>query len=778
MLKPKRHGGGARALRVAVAAAVIVLSVGSMIPAAEAAETPTGTILVVAPHPDDDIITAAGIAAEASDVTVAYMTNGDWCETVTPAKGNAAYCGSADPAIGTTRQGEAVSAQGLLGQYENDLRFLGYPDADLSLIWDGLPLTTLRTETYASRGLGSTDWHEHRTEPGEHGQYNKTDLLADLVALILDVRPDHVFTTSEFDRHPDHHTTYTAVRKAIELAIEADPTYQTTLHSTVVHVRNNSCWGWPHSYDPASELDPDCEGTTEVETWDVTCNWPGDSECSLVWDDREQFVVPEAMQNPVSSGSNLKYQALLEHDSQTGFEGGFILNWVHLDEIFWTEVLGNTPVAVDDGPYDAVEDGELVVDAPGVLDNDTDPNGDTLTAIQTSDASNGTADLNDDGSFTYTPDPGFSGPDSFTYYAEDPGGLTSEEATVTINVEAVNDPPVAVDDGPYVVVFGGSVSEPAPGVLVNDTDAEGDVLTAVKKTDPAHGTVTLKTDGSFTYTHDGSEATTDSFTYQAKDTADAMSNIATVSFTIGDKPPPVVDGHTTGLVDPLSGKWYLYDNDGVLTTSFFYGNPGDYPFMGDWDGDGVETPGLYRQSDGYVYLRNSNTVGVADVKFFFGNPGDVPIAGDFNADGFDTVSIYRPSNQTFYIINELGSGDEGLGAADFSYVFGDPGDKPFVGDFNANGEETVGLHRETTGLVYYRNTHTTGNADNQFLFGDPGDRLIAGDWNDNATFTPALYRPSDTTMYFRYTNSQGNADNQYIPTPTNPTWLPVSGKTK
>ena len=83
--------------------------------------------------------------------------------------------------------------------------------------------------------------------------------------------------------------------------------------------------------------------------------------------------------------------------------------------------------------------------------------------------------------------------------------------------------------------------------------------------------------------------------------------------------------------------------------------------MGDWDGDGVETPGLYRQSDGYVYLRNSNTQGIADIKFFFGNPGDVPIAGDFNGDGFDTVSIYRPSNQTFYIINKLGSNDGGLG---------------------------------------------------------------------------------------------------------------------
>lgn len=238
---------------------------------------------------------------------------------------------------------------------------------------------------------------------------------------------------------------------------------------------------------------------------------------------------------------------------------------------------------------------------------------------------------------------------------------------------------------------------------------------------------------------------------------------------------PAVNVHTTGLVDPTSGKWYLYETAGQLTSSFYYGNPGDVPFMGDWDGDGIETPGLYRQSDGFVYLRNSNTQGIADIRFFFGNPGDIPIAGDFNGDGFDTVSIYRPSNQTFYIINKLGANDGGLGAAEVSYVFGNPGDKPFVGDFDGDGVETVGLHRESTGLVYFRNTHTQGNADAQFIYGNPGDRLVAGDWTGDGVFSPALFRPSNTTTYFRYTNTQGNADFQF--TSGQSSWLPVSGVT-
>jgi hypothetical protein len=133
-----------------------------------------------------------------------------------------------------------------------------------------------------------------------------------------------------------------------------------------------------------------------------------------------------------------------------------------------------------------------------------------------------------------------------------------------------------------------------------------------------------------------------------------------------------------GLVDPATGEWHLRQVDGHVD-SFFFGNPGDVPFMGDWDCDGIDTPGLYRQLDGYVYLRNTNTQGNADVRFFFGDPGDIPLAGDFNGDGCDTVSVYRPSNATFYIVNELGSADGGLGAADYHYIFGNPGDKPFMG---------------------------------------------------------------------------------------------------
>jgi len=232
---------------------------------------------------------------------------------------------------------------------------------------------------------------------------------------------------------------------------------------------------------------------------------------------------------------------------------------------------------------------------------------------------------------------------------------------------------------------------------------------------------------------------------------------------------------TIGLVDPSTGSWRLYDHNGGLVAHFLFGNPGDTPFLGDWDCDGIETPGLYRRSDGFVYLRNANTQGVADMQFFFGNPGDIPLVGDFNGDGCDTVSIYRPSEGRVFIINRLGADDGRLGAAELNYYFGNPGDKPFVGDFDGNGTETVGLHRESTGFVYFRLTHTEGASNSQFYFGDPGDQLIAGDWTGNGVYTPALFRSSSTTLFYRFTNTEGNADHNWVGGQAG--WIPVAGYT-
>jgi hypothetical protein len=127
-------------------------------------------------------------------------------------------------------------------------------------------------------------------------------------------------------------------------------------------------------------------------------------------------------------------------------------------------------------------------------------------------------------------------------------------------------------------------------------------------------------------------------------------------------------------------------------------------------------------------------------------------------------------------INELGEDDGGLGAAHYSFAFGNPGDQPVAGDWDGDGVDEIGLQRESTGLFYWRNTLTTGIADGDIYFGDPGDRFVSGDWGVvDGRDTPAVYRPSNRTVYFRYTLTEGIADAQFRWPGAGEAWLPVAG---
>ncbi len=102
------------------------------------------------------------------------------------------------------------------------------------------------------------------------------------------------------------------------------------------------------------------------------------------------------------------------------------------------------------------------------------------------------------GPFTYTPNSNFNGTDSFTYRAYD-GPDYSDPATVTITVNPVNDAPVAVADS-YSVEENDTLTVAASGVLGNDTDVDGDSLSAVLVSNVSNGSLTLNADGSFDYT--------------------------------------------------------------------------------------------------------------------------------------------------------------------------------------------------------------------------------------------------------------------------------------
>ena len=134
-----------------------------------------------------------------------------------------------------------------------------------------------------------------------------------------------------------------------------------------------------------------------------------------------------------SEFSDANFRVRLEL-STTSTARDFRIDWVPV-QVTYTQ----PPVAVDDG-YSTPEDTPLTAAAPGVLGNDTDADGDPLTAIQEAGPASGTLVLDADGSFVYTPTLNFNGVVTFTYHAND-GTANSNTATVAITVTATNDAP-------------------------------------------------------------------------------------------------------------------------------------------------------------------------------------------------------------------------------------------------------------------------------------------------------------------------------------------------
>jgi ELWxxDGT repeat protein/VCBS repeat-containing protein len=194
------------------------------------------------------------------------------------------------------------------------------------------------------------------------------------------------------------------------------------------------------------------------------------------------------------------------------------------------ESVNDAPVAVAD-QYELNEDSALSSLAPGVLDNDSDPDGEVdLTALLVAAPAHGSLFLGEEGSFLYTPQANFAGLDSFTYRVSD-GTELSNIATVTFTVVPVNDIPVARNDS-YAASEDSVLTVSAPGVLANDQDVEsGDALVAILETGPLNGNLALGADGSLIYVPATNFNGLDSFTYRASD-SQAASELATVLLSV------------------------------------------------------------------------------------------------------------------------------------------------------------------------------------------------------------------------------------------------------
>ncbi len=167
---------------------------------------------------------------------------------------------------------------------------------------------------------------------------------------------------------------------------------------------------------------------------------------------------------------------------------------------------------------------------PGVLSNDSDVDGDSLTAVLSEGPSNGSLVLNEDGAFLYTPNLGYSGTDHFAYKAND-GLLDSNVVIVSVKVNPGADLPPVANNDEFTTPENQALSVPAPGILANDVEPNGQQIRAILQKRPKHGKISLKSNGSFVYTPLKNFNGIDSFTYKASDGMN-RSNFATVTIIV------------------------------------------------------------------------------------------------------------------------------------------------------------------------------------------------------------------------------------------------------
>lgn len=195
---------------------------------------------------------------------------------------------------------------------------------------------------------------------------------------------------------------------------------------------------------------------------------------------------------------------------------------------------------------------------------------------------------------------------------------------------------------------------------------------------------------------------------------------------------------TIGLYDKATSTFHLKNSasggNGDIVFSFGAAPSNWIPLAGDWNGDGIDTIGLFDPATANFHLKNSFTGGSADAFFTFGtgaSPGVWnPIVGDWNGDGVDTIGLYRRTDSTFHLRNSLTGG-----SADTFFAFGSAGSNwiPIAGDWDANGVDTIGLYDPTLSDFHLKNSFAGGPADRKFQYGptnaSPAWRPLIGDWN-------------------------------------------------
>ena len=330
--------------------------------------------------------------------------------------------------------------------------------------------------------------------------------------------------------------------------------------------------------------------------------------------------------------------------------------------------VNDAPVANDDSfsaNFETQVSGDLLANNGAGVDSDVD--GDPLTVNTTPETapSNGSVTIDASGSFTYIPNAGFSGTDSFVYRLTD--GNLSDTATVNITVgSATNTQPVAADDA-----FDVNEDDSRSGNVLSDNgngadaDSDGDALTVAILSGPANGTIDLMDDGGFSYTPNANFNGQDSFSYTLSD-GNGGSDTGNASITVNpvnDQPTPQDDSFSVLSTRTLEGN-VLDDNGNGADSDIDSANltvtttPVVAPANGtlELNADGsfsYEPNAGFSGNDSFVYTLNdgdgaSSTATVSIT--VFGGSNQAPVAQD------DAFEGYQDEVITGNVLMDNGSG--------------------------------------------------------------------------------------------------------------------------
>ncbi|MFL2991309.1 MAG: Ig-like domain-containing protein [Cytophagales bacterium] len=380
------------------------------------------------------------------------------------------------------------------------------------------------------------------------------------------------------------------------------------------------------------------------------------------------------------------------------------------------------PVGNDD-LYSGVDEGGILNIGPfdGVLSNDTDQNSCDILQIKPLDPpSFGGVVLNSDGSFDYTHDDSENFEDQFTYLLNDGECSTWDTVTVTIRIDPVPDtPPVAVADDYPCFDEGGFVQAllPEDGVLSNDYDDDpGQTLTAVLVVYPLHGTLILNPNGTFIYTHDSGESTSDSFTYYAVDDTGLTSDTVSVTFCINpvnDCPVPVDDIFTIDEGDIIDSTLIFNDfdvegNDLLINITappsiggFSWNQDGSFTYNAP---DDVPAPGPEIVTFEYLLSDNADGFATCDstatVTIIVNYVNDCPIVGD------DSIIVDGsiPSSRVISVLDNDYDPDSQIDTTSVKIISG-----PVFGDAISNIDGTITYNYDESPIPFDTITYSVSD---------------------------------------------------------------------